>query len=1224
MRRRAVLCLAIALLIPVTSLPADEQGIQTKAAPAVFINATVSAGLVGVLGDSYAWGDYDNDGDEDLLVKGWRLFRNNGPPDYDFTEVTSQAGISGSYGYAVWGDYNNDGYLDFYCVGHNESYRDTLWRNAGPPDYRFVNVSAEAGGMDDGMRPSLACCWLDYDRDGYLDIYVMNWRDANNVWYEDVLWHNNRDGTFSQVTRAAGIQDFNPAYAGMGVCAADYNNDGWPDIYAGNYLLAPNYLWHNNHDGTFTDLGAWANASGDPDYYIDGSGPYYGHTAGSCWGDYDNDGDLDLWVGNLAHKDMGTTQRALICDDPMLLRNLGFPYRFEDFRERAGIPTIPNGAVQDGQWRDDDTFGGAWCDFDLDGWLDLYVPEVKGYHSWAFSHLWHNNGDGTFTDVGAEAGIRVWAGIGCAWADYNNDGQPDHVTEGTYPYQGPRELHLFKNLGTENSWLKVRLTGTVSNRAAIGARVIVSNGILTQTREVEGGTGGHAHQNSLTQIFGFGSYSGTVTVEVRWPSGIIQVLKGVRLNTTVNITESTGGPRITSLSASTLSPAPGEEVTLTCTASGGASTYMWDFEGDGVFDIVTGSGAPVKHIYERGVRHYPTLRVMDAQGSLGQQESLLLHAQNLVPTARAGPDIVANETEQVMFDGSLSSDTPGDLLNLSYNWSFSDGLSSGWSRSPIFLRSFNQSGTYQAILQVRDPEGAIAQDELSVRVINLPPSVEVEGPLTCAEDEPVELRGKASDTPPDLPSLRFTWDFGDGSPKMGPLISPNVTHTYTASGVYTARLTVVDGDGASSSAALNITVFNLPPSGAVDIERVETEEDAPVTFQGIGTDTPNDRSGLLYMWDFGDGNSSEWGPESSATHVYTTSGTYTATFMVKDGDGAMASAVCNVTVRNLSPSCRVLTESVVAEEDAEVELRGSGSDTPTDALSLVYRWDFDDGNVTDWSASPDATHSYTSSGFYRAKLTVRDNDGAESSARVDVEVHNIPPSASARTSKMNPLEDETVNFTATGVTDTPSDLPLLTYHWDFGDGSSAEGQSVEHSFAKKRKYKVVLTVTDDDGESATTELTVSVRNAAPVVSASAGASRVRVGEAVNFSADANDTPSDLPRLKIEWDFGDGRKAEGASVSHAYDLPGKYRVRVTVTDDDGERAEASVEVEVYEAREPVPAPSPSGPSISVVIVGGAGALIFIALAGILLTRFRRGRKKEPGATESVPVAEPVQD
>jgi len=1186
--------------------PATDSG---RPSPAVFANVTASAGLSGLLGDSYAWGDYDNDGCDDLLVKGNRLFKNSGPPKYVFTEVTQQAGIGTAYGYAVWGDYNNDGYLDFFCCGQDEKQRDSLWRNLGAPDFRFVNASVEAGGMDDGLRPSLAPAWVDYDRDGFIDIYIMNWRDAAGTCYADVLWHNDGDGTFTDVTATAGIVDRNPATggpnAGMGVDCADYNNDGWPDIYAGNYLLGNNYLWHNNHDGTFSNFGDIANLTGDPDYYTDGSGPYYGHTAGSAWGDYNNDGLLDLWVGNLAHKD---TDRAPICDDPQLMRNLGLPYRFEDFKERAGMPNIPAGSVKDGQWYDDDTFGGAWCDFDNDGWLDLYVPQVKGYHSWAFAQLWHNDGDGTFTEVGGDAGIRVWAGIGCAWADYNNDGQPDHITEGTYPYQGPRECHLFENQGTANHWLKVHLTGTVSNRAAIGARVTVSNGTLTQIREVEGGTGGHAHQSSLTQMFGFGAYSGTVTVEVRWPSGIIQNISSVALDRTLNITEGTAGPRLNSVWISNVNPGEGEEVDLTFAFSGEASTFMWDFEGDGSFDRTLPKPGATRFSYDRPGRYYPKIRVMMLDGRLGSEESSYITVKDVPPIARAGGDRSANETEPITFDAGASGGDPRVL----YRWSFNDGCQTGWLAAPDFVRSFDRGGPYTVTLGLRDDEGTMSNDTAKITIWNLPPSVLVRMGNLTVEDTPLEFSAAGNDTAPDLPFLRYRWRFGDGSDDSPILVSPRFKHAYTQAGEYRATVTVTDDDGAKAEASIGITVANLPPAGTVELADVDTVEDAALTLVGAGSDTPSDQNGLTYRWDFGDGNASDWFPDPAAAHTYTMGGNYSARFFVRDHMNATVNATTRVRVRNLPPSCSVTTPDQEVAEDSEVSFDGTARDTPTDALSLSYLWDFGDESVTAWSTETGATHAYRQKGVFEATLTVRDMDGARATAKVEITVANVLPVAKFKASRTTVDEDTPVMFNASESTDTPSDIPLLGYTWDFGDGKDADGISTSHSYTKQKTYRVVLTVTDDDGESSTLELGVKVTNPAPWIKASAENLRVAAGKAVGFGAEGGDTESDNSSLRFEWNFGDRATALGKNVSHTYLLEGRYTVKATVTDDEGAVGEETFTIEVVKAAEPAE-PAKSGPPW--MLIGGAAAaavLVLVIVAALMLSGKRKAHVEQAEA------------
>jgi len=498
-----------------------------------FTNVSSEVGLGGVRGSSFAWGDYDADDDEDLLVDGWRLFRNNGPPAYDFTEVTASAGLSSGGGNGVWGDYNNDGCLDIYA--------NRLWRNNC--DGTFTDVTVEAGNVRIDY-PYGASGWGDYDRDGFLDLYVAGaeyWNNSNTIYFPDVLWHNNGDGTFTNVTDIAGIgavEGVSPKY-GRGVEWGDYNNDGWLDIYVSNYRLQPNYLWNNNGDGTFTNVSKEKGVAGTARRLL--FSVYYGHTIGSAWADIDNDEDLDLFTANLVHKDWN---RCRISDDSKLYRNNGpaTNYNFTDIRKVAGIPIDPCDTTMydpatDQTWYKDELFSGvAWADYDNDGDLDLFFTQVY-FFIWAHSYLYRNNGDLTFSNVTDDAGVSVWDAWGTSWADYDNDGDMDLVVGGSsYPNKS-YEVHLFRNEGTSNSWLKIKLVGCVTNKCAIGARVKVIAGSLVQIREVEGGMGTSSSQNSLPLEFGFGGYAGDVDVEIRWTNGSIQKVTGVSLNQTLIVFE---------------------------------------------------------------------------------------------------------------------------------------------------------------------------------------------------------------------------------------------------------------------------------------------------------------------------------------------------------------------------------------------------------------------------------------------------------------------------------------------------------------------------------------------------------------------------------------------------------------------------------------------------------------------------------------------------------------
>ncbi|UCE75190.1 MAG: VCBS repeat-containing protein [Methanomassiliicoccales archaeon] len=578
--------------------------IPTRAGGVTLTNVTPEVGLSGVTGDSFAWGDYNNDGYQDLLVKGGRLFRNNGPPNWDFTEVTDDVEITGS-GYAVWGDYNNDGFLDFYAVGHPYEYWDSLWMNLGPPDYKFQNVTESAGNLDDGM-PGLAAGWADYDRDGYLDLYIVNWRDGENIKYPDVLYHNNGDGTFTDVTVAAGVWEGDEPYAGMGMNWGDYNNDGWPDIHVSNYLVTPNYLYENNMDGTFSEVAHEKNAAG-----LAPAGGYYGHSAGSSWADYDHDGDLDMWVSNLAHT---TDPRGFYTDYSQMLRNDGAAagYSFTDVRDDTGIEKKPYMS------EDELHFGIAWGDYDNDGDYDMFIPQVKDI-DYAFSYFFENNGDGTFTDVSEEVGVKVWNTDGACWVDYNNDGYIDLTVEGQYPFGGNREIRLFRNNAESGyKWLEVELKASFSNFASIGARVMVSYNGITMMKEVEGGTAGHSYQHSLIQHFGFGDYDGTVDVEVWWPSGRQIVWEDIALNQKVTIREYDYDLIVSSISFSNPEPGVGDSVTINAIIQNVGNSEITSakikfFEGDVGSDLI-GS----KHIYDISPGNEKTAQVQwDTSGKGG-------------------------------------------------------------------------------------------------------------------------------------------------------------------------------------------------------------------------------------------------------------------------------------------------------------------------------------------------------------------------------------------------------------------------------------------------------------------------------------------------------------------------------------------------------------------------------------------------------------------------------
>ena len=434
--------------------------------------STIAPGFGGMRA---AWGDYNNDGFPDLLTDSG-LLRNNGGES--FTVVPGPS-------WGTFGDFNNDGFLDVY---HHKS------PNGGPNLGVYLNLAGSgfesATALSTPNSLSRGASLLDYDKDGYLDMYAGGYEEPSQP---DVMLHNDGGESFSLAWTQA-----EPILRARGITSADFDKDGDMDVYVSNYRLQPNNLWRNNGSGSFTDAGAALGVAG-----VNISGAY-GHTIGSCWGDLDNDGNIDLFVGNFSHP-------ATYQDRPMFLKNLGpsHGYRFQDMSSSAGLA-----------WQE--SFASpALGDYDNDGDLDLFFTAT---YAGDYSVLYRNDGDWVFTNVTAEAGLTglQWhQGYQAAWADFDLDGDLDLVTN----------AKIFVNNGNNNHWLEVRLhgDGRTVNRSAIGAQVRIRIGGETLTRQVESGTG-EGNSNDLTLHFGLGDHTGPVDLEVFWPDGQTRTITDVQVD----------------------------------------------------------------------------------------------------------------------------------------------------------------------------------------------------------------------------------------------------------------------------------------------------------------------------------------------------------------------------------------------------------------------------------------------------------------------------------------------------------------------------------------------------------------------------------------------------------------------------------------------------------------------------------------------------------------------
>ncbi|HEY1771284.1 MAG TPA: CRTAC1 family protein [Chthoniobacterales bacterium] len=503
-----------------------------RGATAGFVEVTSSVGLIQQAKKSYGnpiWGDINNDGFLDLIVPTHGLTASGGPFVYlnsggtQFIDIRSTCGIQEApeldstdwHGFS-FGDYDGDGNLDLYIAEGakmgTEEKRDLLFKGHGDGTFEYVSDVAGLITSTDRGRQGF---WVDYDNDGKLDLFVKNAFTSNE------LYKNNGDGTFTVTTATSGLAD---ATLGMDLgstCSfADYDNDGYMDVFFSGDGSGRNSrvdaLYRNNGDGTFSDV---TTAAG----IVRSS---HGH--GIAWGDYNNDGLLDLYVARVGDK--------APTPDARLYRNNG-DGTFTDVTKEAGLENTSN------------CYSAAWGDYDNDGYLDLFVSNagVENVGTGNANYLYHNNGDGTFTEVAAEEGLQLEdnraAHKGVAWADYDNDGFLDLIIKdgvGGETKGGGNALglhRLFRNLGNTNHFIKVGLVGVESNRNGIGARVTARYRHRISFRENNGGGGGeNASEGSEPIHFGIG-VAPRASIEVDWPSGIVDVLPSVAANTTIQVTE---------------------------------------------------------------------------------------------------------------------------------------------------------------------------------------------------------------------------------------------------------------------------------------------------------------------------------------------------------------------------------------------------------------------------------------------------------------------------------------------------------------------------------------------------------------------------------------------------------------------------------------------------------------------------------------------------------------
>ena len=507
--------------------------------------------IVEANGCGVAFYDYDNDGWLDIFVlNGSRiesfpgekkptnhLYKNN--RDGTFSDVTKEAGLihSGWANSVCIGDFDNDGNDDLFITYWGQN---VLYNNNGDGTFTDVTADAGLGGFPD--RWNAGATFIDYNRDGYLDLFVSNYievdldklplpgQGSNCNWKgvpvycgprgmkgtKNYLYRNNGDGTFTDVSERAGIHSPN-GYYGMTAVVTDVDEDGWPDIYIA-CDSTPSILYRNNHDGTFTDIAVEAGVA----YSEDGREQA---GMGLAVADYDGDGKLDI-------------VKTLFADEmPALYRNNG-KGSFADMSVEAGLHAM----TQHIQW------GTGFVDFDNDSWPDLFYsvgnlyPRVEQFNS-RYPYrgprfLFRNMRDGTFVNITEKCGSGLstpHSSRGCAFGDFDNDGDMDILVMNM---NEPPSL-IRADVETGHHWLKVKLIGVESNRTAIGARVDVKSGSRFQAQEVQSQSSYYS-VNDLRLHFGLGEEDKADEVSIRWPNGKREVLKDVPADRVIYVQEGKG------------------------------------------------------------------------------------------------------------------------------------------------------------------------------------------------------------------------------------------------------------------------------------------------------------------------------------------------------------------------------------------------------------------------------------------------------------------------------------------------------------------------------------------------------------------------------------------------------------------------------------------------------------------------------------------------------------
>jgi PKD repeat protein len=632
-------------------------------------------------------------------------------------------------------------------------------------------------------------------------------------------------------------------------------------------------------------------------------------------------------------------------------------------------------------------------------------------------------------------------------------------------------------------------------------------------------TSGRTHVGSGTRSFSGSCYTNVTWIEW-WGDGDID-------NVVVN--GCTGAPTVSAGGPYSVN----EGGTVGVSASSNQSvTYAWDLDSDNVYE--TSGQSPT---FSAGSYNGPGSRSIGVQatstsGCGTSTSSATVNINNVAPSVTLGSTTNGLEGGSISFSASGSDPGPDTLT---YIWDFGDGTSGSGASTQ---HSYSGQGSYTATVTVTDGDGGSASASTSVTVSNGHPIISnLVGDTAGSEGQGLSWTVVATD--PGNDPLTYTWTFGDGSaPVSGSL--PVANYTYSNEGSYQVQVVVTDGDGGSATSLLTVTVSNAAPLVSNLTGTASGLEGGTYSYSVQAVD-PGSGDVLSYSWNFGDGTAPVVTSTGQVTHIFADDGTFGVEVTVTDNASPPGSdsQTMLVVVSNVAP---LLGNVSAAGGNEGATLSFSATATDPGADTLVYTWTMGDGTT---HTGANISHVYADDGTYALSLIVSDGDGGTDSASANIVINNVAPTIISATMSSGD-EGDSLLFAAS-ATDPGTDP--LSYSWDFGDGSTDQGDSLTHVFTDNGSYTVELTVTDGDGGSTSTSSIVTIANIAPVIDSLTGTTSTDEGTLEPFTASVTDpSSSDMASMSYIWNWGDGTpNSTVASPDHAFPDDGTYSVLLTVDD-----------------------------------------------------------------------------